>query len=322
LQKSKKGEDFLKAVERYAKEFGYKSIYTHEYIFKLWVEDDSPILEQVKGYFLTDYDYDKVYNNCIKEQEESIAYLRKQIAGKPKADRDRFEEALDLNLRMLPLTPDHHFYFDQSTYARMRLVLLAVGRKMAKEKLLDAAEDIMFLEYEELRRYVANPAGFDGRGKIKAAKAAHAMALTIHPRAWVGTVTQANMYEEPYHTLWGYPERFERGSGEGVKGEVKGLAASSGKIEGRARVVRSPAEFDMVKKGEIMVCIMTNPAWVVVFSKIAGVVTDTGGVLSHSAIVAREFMIPAVVGTSNATKEIKTGDMIRVNGDTGVVEIL
>ena len=71
-----------------------------------------------------------------------------------------------------------------------------------------------------------------------------------------------------------------------------------------------------------MVCIMTNPAWAVVFSKIAGIVTDTGGVLSHSAIVAREFMIPGVVGTSNATREIKTGDKIRVNGSTGVVVVL
>jgi phosphohistidine swiveling domain-containing protein len=322
LEKSKPGSDFLMAVQEYANEFGYKSIYTHEYKFKLWVEDTTPIIEQVKNYFDTDYDYNAAYKKCLAEQDEAIEELRRRIASRPKADRDRFEKALDLNLRMMPLTPDHHFYFDQASFARMRLVLIRVARRMVKERLLDDPEDIMFLEYEQLRRYVASPTSYDGKGLIAKAKKEMEKASRIHPRAWVGTVTQWGMYIEPYHTLWGYPERFERGSGEGIKGEIKGLAASAGVVEGVAHVVRSPAEFDDVKQGEIMVCIMTNPAWAVVFSKISGIVTDTGGVLSHSAIVAREFMIPAVVGTSNGTKEIKTGNRIRVNGDTGVVEIL
>ncbi len=67
---------------------------------------------------------------------------------------------------------------------------------------------------------------------------------------------------------------------------------------------------------------MTNPAWVVLFTKIAGLVTDAGGVASHPAVVAREFGLPAVVGTSNATAVIKTGDRVRVNGNTGLVEVL
>ncbi|HSJ53189.1 MAG TPA: PEP-utilizing enzyme, partial [Anaerolineae bacterium] len=89
-----------------------------------------------------------------------------------------------------------------------------------------------------------------------------------------------------------------------------------------ARVVMSPEEFNQVQRGDILVCMMTNPAWVVLFSKIKGVVTDAGGVLSHTAVVAREFGLPAVVGTGEATARIKTGDRIRVNGSTGQVEIL
>ena len=76
------------------------------------------------------------------------------------------------------------------------------------------------------------------------------------------------------------------------------------------------------EKGDIMVCRMTNPGWIISFSKIAGLVTDTGGALSHPAVVSREFGIPCVVGTTRATSFIKTGDRVRVNGDTGVVEIL
>jgi len=78
----------------------------------------------------------------------------------------------------------------------------------------------------------------------------------------------------------------------------------------------------MVEKGDILVCQMTNPAWVTLFTKISALVTDAGGTVSHPAVLAREFGIPAVIGSSVATQKIKTGDLLRVNGSTGVVEIL
>lgn len=323
LEKSAVGKAFLEDVYDYSKEFGYKAVYPHEYVFKTYVEDNTPIIEELKGYVTSDWDYSTVYDNCISEQDESIKYLRDKLKDKSAADKERFEQALDLNLRMLPLTPDHHFYFDQGTWARMRIALIAVGKKMVKESLLDDQEDIMMLEHEQLRRYVANPKGVPGREIIKKAKADIEAAKKVIPRDWVGTVTQWNMYEEPYHTLWGYPEKFEREQkGQSIKGEVQGLGAAPGIVEGVARIVKSPKEFSSVKQGDILVCIMTNPAWVVVFSKIKGIVTDSGGVLSHSAVVAREFMIPGVVGTGNATKMIKEGDRIRVDGDNGIVTIL
>ena len=323
LAANAKGQAFLKDVDVYAEEFGYKAIYTHEYRFPLYVEDTTPIIEQINSYYSSNFDYNAVYNKCIKEQDEAIAELRGLVAKKSAEEQKKFEEALDLNLRMLPLTPDHHFYFDQGTFARMRLVLIRVARKMIKEGMLDDQEDIFYLEYEQLRKYVADPENYPGRKIIADAKAAIEKSNEIKPRDWVGTVTQWNMYEEPYHSLWGYPEKYERAQeGNKVKGTIEGLGASPGTIEGIARVVKSPDEFNTVKQGEIIVCIMTNPAWVVVFSKIAGIVTDAGGVLSHSAVVAREFMIPAVVGTGDATSEIKSGDRILVDGDNGVVKIL
>ncbi|HVP18030.1 MAG TPA: PEP-utilizing enzyme [Spirochaetia bacterium] len=322
LEKTTAGRAFLEKIKAYAAEFGYKAMYTHEYTGKLNVEDITPIIGEIKGYYASNFDYDSVYGKCITEQAGAIDYLRGKLASRSESDRKRFEEALRLNLGMLPLTADHHFYFDQGTYARLRLVLLAVGRKMVREGLLDAADDIMLLEYEQLRRYVGNPKGYDGKRIIAEARDAMARAKKITPRDWVGTVTKQNMYEEPYHTLWGYPEKFEREQkAQKTRGEIRGLPASAGVIEGTARVVHSPAEFNEVQRGEILVCVMTNPAWVVVFSKIAGLVTDAGGALSHSAVVAREFMIPAVVGTTSATKEIRTGDTIKVDGNRGVVEI-
>lgn len=323
LEKTPRGKEFIAAVRAYAEEFGYKAIYTHEYVYPLYVEDQTQIYDQIGNYLASDFDYYAVYNKSIKEQDEAIAWLRDQIKDKSAEEKQQFEDALDLHLRMFPLTPDHHFYMDQGTFARMRLVLLRVARRLVKEGMLDDPEDIFMLEHEQLRRYVGDPQNYPGRKLIADAKAEIEKAKKITPRDWVGTVTEWNMYQEPYHTLWGYPEKFERESGPAAKkGEVKGLPASPGVVEGVARIVKSPAQFEEVQEGEIMVCIMTNPAWVVVFSKIKAVVTDSGGVLSHSAVVAREFMIPGVVGTGSATRQIKSGDRIQVDGDNGVVTIL
>ncbi|MDX6723647.1 MAG: pyruvate, water dikinase, partial [Solirubrobacteraceae bacterium] len=145
-------------------------------------------------------------------------------------------------------------------------------------------------------------------------------AFEKRPPSWLGTVTEEAL-AFPYASNWGFPERFHAGEPT-TTGELKGLGASPGIVEGTARFVSSMDEFDEVREGEILVCRMTNPAWVVLFTKIAGLVTEAGGTASHPAVVAREFGIPAVVGTGNAGERISTGDRIRVNGATGVVEIV
>ena len=93
-------------------------------------------------------------------------------------------------------------------------------------------------------------------------------------------------------------------------------------VEGVARVVLREEQFDEVRAGDILVCHMTNPAWVVLFTKIAGLVSNAGGLTAHPAVLSREFGIPAVVGTQDATDRINTGDRVRVDGSSGTVEIL
>jgi len=99
-------------------------------------------------------------------------------------------------------------------------------------------------------------------------------------------------------------------------------AASPGSAEGPARVVRTVREIADVRDGEILVCSITSPAWAPIFTKVKAVVTDIGGVMSHAAIVCREYWRPAVVRTGRATSQIKTGQTIRVDGSTGAVTIL
>lgn len=325
------GQEILAEIESHAKEYGVKAMHTHELANPLWLEDLSYGIEELQGFLARDYDFPPSLQKAKDEQKQAISDLLARVpADAPPGQRKKLEDAMNLAVKMMPLTPDHHFYIDQGTNGRLRLAFLAVARKMVEQGLLDDPEDIFYLRYEPLRWYVANPKtpdnpdGFDGRAAIKNARSKREAAMKIRPRNWVGTVTQWAMYEEPYHTLWGFPERFESETADGATDEeaLEGLGAAAGVAEGPARLVMGPEDFSSVKAGDIMVCVMTNPAWVVVFPKLAGVVCDAGGVLSHPSIVAREFGIPAVVGTGEATRRIKTGDQIRVNGDTGAVEII
>lgn len=110
--------------------------------------------------------------------------------------------------------------------------------------------------------------------------------------------------------------------GEGDPNELKGFAACSGVVEGTARVVRSVGEIGRLQQGDVLVCQVTNPTWAPIFQKISAAVSDIGGSMSHMAIVAREYGLPAVVGTGNATQKIKDGQRIRVDGGRGTVTIL
>ena len=106
-----------------------------------------------------------------------------------------------------------------------------------------------------------------------------------------------------------------------AEGELRGFAASSGVVEGPARVVIGRGD-RRVREGDILVCQVTNPTWAPIFQKIAAAVSDIGGSMSHAAIVAREYGLPAVVGTGNATTRIKDGQRIRVDGGRGIVQVI
>jgi pyruvate,water dikinase len=318
LQASERGRRFVdERLKPYQKEFGWHAVWSHEFIFPSRYEQPEPILEVVKGYVDTDYDYPA----AIAELEADLAAAGEELlAGLEGEALERMRLAHETNARMAPLTPDHHFYIDQGTNAHVRLVLICIGRHLVAEGAIGAPDDVLFLKYNELRYLMADPQGYEVRDLISDRRDEREAAHEIRPRDWVGTATEEAL-AFPYLPLWGFPERLDRDYGA-AEDRVEGLAASAGVIEGVARVVLSPEQFDQVQKGEILVCQMTNPAWVTLFTRISGLVSDAGGAASHPAVLSREFGIPAVIGTSVATQKIKTGDRIRVNGSTGVVEIL
>jgi phosphohistidine swiveling domain-containing protein len=318
LRESERGRRFIdERITPYQREFGWHAVWSHEFIFPTVREEMEPVLELVRGYLETDYDFPTAIDAMRADIEAASQEILEGLEGEA---LEEMRAANATNLRMAPLTPDHHFYIDQGANAHVRLVLIAIGKKLVEDGRLDKLDDVLFLRYNELRMLIGDPSALDGRGLVAQRRAERDAAKQRKPRNWVGTVTPSQL-AFPYLVNWGYPERFYQEASADTT-TVKGIAGSPGVAEGVARVVLTTDEFDAVADGDILVCQMTNPAWVVLFTKIAALVTDTGGTTSHPAVLSREFGIPAVIGTSTATHTIRTGDRIRVDGSNGVVTIL
>jgi pyruvate,water dikinase len=318
LQASERGRRFIdERVVPYQKEFGWHAVWSHEFIFPSFREDMNPVIQLVRDQYGSDYDYPSAVAKLKADIDSAAQEILQGLEGEA---LEEMRAANEINLKMAPLTPDHHFYIDQGANAHVRLVLIAIGEKFVEMGALDQPDDVIFFRYNQLREFIGDQGSMDGRAVVKSARERWLAANKVVPKDWVGTVTKTQL-DFPYLNLWGFPDKFYRSTEEEF-GKVKGIAGSPGVIEGTARVVSSVDEFDSLQVGEILVCQMTNPAWQVLYGKIIAVVTDAGGTVSHPAVLAREYGIPAVVGTSAATYRIKSGDKLRVDGNTGVVEIL
>ena len=241
-------------MDPYQREFGWHAVWSHEFIFPTAREEVEPILELIRGYLTTDYDFPSAIDAMRRDIDAASREILDGLEGEA---LERMRAANEVNLRMAPLTPDHHFYIDQGANAHVRLVLMAVGRKLVEAGRLDAPDDVMFLRYNELRMLIGSAEAVDAREIVAERRREREAAQRLHPRDWVGTVTPSQL-AFPYLVNWGYPERFHQTQSEDER-VITGIAASPGTIEGIARVVDTVDDFDDVRDGDILVCQMTNP---------------------------------------------------------------
>jgi phosphohistidine swiveling domain-containing protein len=182
---------------------------------------------------------------------------------------------------------------------------LRLGSHLAERGVLDDVEDVFYLTWDELHSL---PNRGDVARIVTTRRQQYAARQGMRlPDAWSGVPQLTRVANA------------DTAAGVGTK--VEGVAASTGVVEGRARVVTDPGTTDL-DDGDILVCESTDPSWVSLFLVAGGVVTDIGGLLSHGAIVAREMGLPCVVGTKVATATVVDGQRIRVDGDAGLVEVL
>jgi pyruvate,water dikinase len=198
----------------------------------------------------------------------------------------------------------------------LRVPVLALGRKLVGLGVLDEPDDAFFLHLSELQQAAREPSPL--QPLVAGRKSDLERWERLSPPPFVG----APPAEPPEQMAPMLARFFGLGVVPSTKANVvKGNPANKGVVRGRARVIRELSESGRLQQGEVLVCPSTAPPWTPLFAIAAAVVTDTGGILSHSAICAREYGLPCVVGTQTGTRQIPDGAMITVDGGAGTVRI-
>lgn len=268
-------------------------------------------------------------------REAARARAREQLAarGVEPEDRRRFEEALDYAETVYPLREDNLFWTDNVPTALVRVAALEVGRRLADRGRIDAPEDAVWLRVGELREgLLGDGGGADLRDRIGRRKGERRYVRANPGPDVIGPEPS------PPPDLRGLPEPARRVNGalmwmmnlegytpggdeELAEADLVGTPASVGRHTGTVRVIRGEEHFDRLGPGDVLVAPITAPAWSVLFAQAGAVVTETGGVLSHAAIVAREHGIPAVLGVEGATSELRDGQTVTVDGRAGTITV-
>jgi pyruvate,water dikinase len=275
----------------------------------------------------------------LARPKEQLLAERDRIAGEygellaTDEERKQFEQMLGLCRHVFPHAEGHKFFIEHWGTSLFFNKLREIGAVFVEQGFFADADDLFYLNIHEVHAALSDvglawAGGTPGRGTVywppriaRRKQILEALAQWTPPPA-LGVVPEV-INDPTVNLLWGVTaDRLRSWAAGDTGGGITGYAASPGVVEGVARVVRDVNEIGTVQQGEVLVCPVTAPSWAPVFPKIAAAVSDIGGMMSHAAIIAREYGLPAVVGTGHATKQIKTGDRVRVDGDNGTVTIL
>ena len=271
----------------------------------------------------------------LQAERERIAAGYRALLDDPEAQA--FDDLLHLSRQVFPFVENHNFYVEHLHHSIFFDKARELGAALVAMDMLDAEDDIFFLHRYEVYQvlYEAEVGWSTGvptrsqhlwRAEVDRRHRIYGALEAWSPPAALGVPPEA-VTEPITVTLFGINtdtiDRWLAAEDSGDSGTtLRGLAASPGVVEGVARVVHRVDELDELHDGEILVCPLTAPSWSIVFARIGAAVSDGGGIMSHAAIVSREYGLPAVVATGIGTSMLKTGDRLRVDGDNGVVTVL
>ncbi|PGT57059.1 phosphoenolpyruvate synthase [Bacillus thuringiensis] len=304
----KGGEKVRDAIDAFLNKYGMRCSGEIDITKTRWSEQPATIIPMILNH-IRDFEYgaskrkfEEGLQEALKKEAELLERLQHLPDGEQKVEETK---RMICNLRNFIGYREYPKYGMIHRYFIYKQALLKEAEKLVKNNVLDEIEDIYYLTFEELHEVIrTNKLDY----KI------------IHK--------QKNAYKL-YEKLT--PPRVITSDGEIITGKYKrenlpaeaivGLPVSSGVVEGRARVILNMEDANL-EDGDILVTAFTDPGWTPLFVSIKGLVTEVGGLMTHGAVIAREYGLPAVVGVENATKLIKDGQRIRVHGTEGYIEVL
>lgn len=337
LVKSDAGKEWMVALEA-AKDpwFWYSTGSGYCHADAVWMTDLRLPFTAIRGYIAAIHK-----GEDVRRPLDQILARREQVTAEYRAllptddDRQSFDSLIGLARKVFPFVEDHNFYVEHLHHSIFWSKVRELGDLFVAHNFFDSNEDIFYLHrheiYDALYDLIIGWAvGTPPRGEMywrpiiaERRRIRDALARWTPPPA-LGTPPET-ITEPLTIMLWGITqETIEEWLGVDLDSatEFKGVAASAGKVVGKARVISDTDQLYAIEDGEILVCRITAPSWAPVFPRIRAAVSDVGGMMAHTAIICREYGLPAVVGTGFATAKVKTGDLIEVDGNLGLVRIL
>lgn len=299
-------EPFRKELSSFLEAYGCRS-HTRELYFPRWADDPALVVDIVRSLSQApDLDLDRMERERIADREraekEVLDKMRAMKGGL--ARRKIVKVVLGYAQTYLQFRENQRFYLDH-ILLRTRRLFMEYGRRFYAYGLIDRQEDIFFLSKEEIFQMARE--GAADKAEVKAMIASRRKEFDrwrnrLPPKFLKGKVE----FDDGVYEL-----------GDVVR--IPGTSASPGLVKGVVRVVESIERLAEIREDEILVTSNTDPGWTAVFSKIGGLVTETGGILSHGAVVSREYGIPAVTAVKGATKILKTGQKVTLDGNEGII---
>jgi len=319
LEDSDAGRKWLKEYRDFLEVHGWRNERMLDWATPNWLEKPSLGIPLIKVALTSRgaYAIDKRREQAIREREEAEKEVLSKVAEE---QRGWFGALMGAAQKAGYFSEDHTYYCDLYCQAMGRWITREIGRRFAEAGVIDDPEDVYFVIADEIEKAMIP------MGKVKLHRCVNA-----RKKEWEGYL---KLTPKPYYGKIELVQEMMRKDStisvstsapivrEELKADLYGAASAPGVVEGVARVIITEDKLAEIQPGEILVAPGTSAPWTPAFEIIKGVVTDGGGALCHAVIVAREYGIPAVTGCLEATKKLKTGDRVRVDGGLGVVYIL
>jgi phosphohistidine swiveling domain-containing protein len=317
LSGSESGRAFLAELDEYIERYGKRLRLYMTFSEPSYAEDPTPVVSTLRE--ALDGRDELPLEELAAERERLIAEARTKVTELPEALREQFELLLKTAQEGAILQEDHNFAIDGRVNYEVRRVLLEAGRRLAAAGTIDSPESVFHVRLAELREALRVPA--DLAALVADRKAEIERWASVVPPPVLGTLPPGPPPDDPIgravgRLFGGVPPTAPDAT------VVTGMAGSAGVARGVARVIHSLGDADRLRNEEVLVTETTAPPWTPLFARAAAIVTDAGGILSHCAVVAREYEIPAVVGTKIGTMAIRDGQLVEVDGTNGTVRLL
>jgi phosphohistidine swiveling domain-containing protein len=307
-------------LQVFLQRYGERSDQYIEITSPTWQENPKPVMDLLKLYAqLSAAELTSKQQSLRQKKSQSYLYLKNKLKTNPIVSVEKFEMLYQAASLAMKVQEDHNYFIEQRIISQSRAFYLKFAALLGEQDLIQNTDDVFYLKPQELLNH------FRGENQslqdlISQRKKSELVAKKLTPPPMLGVPPQgppaATSLNAAIAEFFGQPF-----ANVDQQNQFQGHGASAGMIEGIARVLNSVDQLSQLQRGEILVVKSTSPAWTPAFAIAGGLITEQGGVLSHAAIVAREYQLPAVVGATQITRHLQTGDFLQVDGTSGIIKV-